>query len=57
MAIAKAVPEMSSGRIFKEWKSVSAASLLPLGVLETKKARICRNNLRSLQFSTSLNLL
>jgi hypothetical protein len=39
MAMAKAVPEMSSGRIFKEWKSMRPAKLSYAAVIETKNAR------------------
>jgi hypothetical protein len=39
MAMAKAVPEMSSGRIFKEWKSMQPAKLSYAAVIETKNAQ------------------
>jgi hypothetical protein len=39
MAMAKAVPEMSSGRIFKEWKSIRPAKLSYAPVIETKNAQ------------------
>jgi hypothetical protein len=57
MAIAKAVPEMSSGKIFTEWKIDQTSSLPLLGFLETKKAQLRRNNLRSFQRSPSFNWL
>jgi hypothetical protein len=40
MAMAKAVPEMSSGRIFKEWKSIRPAKLSYAPVIETKNAQL-----------------
>jgi hypothetical protein len=39
MAIAKAVPEMSSGRIFTEWKSMRPAKLSYAAFIETKNAQ------------------
>jgi hypothetical protein len=39
MVMAKAVPEMSSGRIFKEWKSMQHAKLSYAPVIETKNAQ------------------
>jgi hypothetical protein len=39
MAIAKAVPEMSSGSIFTEWKSMRPGKLSYAAVIETKNAR------------------
>jgi hypothetical protein len=38
MAMAKAVPEMSSGRIFTEWKFLRPANLSHAAVIETKNA-------------------
>jgi hypothetical protein len=40
MAIAKAVPEMSSGRIFTEWKSMRPEKLSYAAVIETKNAQL-----------------
>jgi hypothetical protein len=37
--MAKAVPEMRSGRIFKEWKSMRLAKLSYAAVIETKNAQ------------------
>jgi hypothetical protein len=39
MAIAKAVPEMSSGSIFTEWNSLLSARLSYAAVIETKNAQ------------------